>query len=96
MPLLGAKTKQPREELPVDIDYTDVIAGRPYTSITPTVEVPVGMTKVSAEVSGTVLQIYLAGGTDGQHYHWTVLTEIVIGGKTTKVEDEFDVVVEET
>lgn len=95
MALIGSMVKQPGEKLPVDISYADVIGDRTATSITPTITVPVGMVKDSEEVSGHTLQIYLSGGTDGNAYRWTVVTDIVIGGKTTRVEDEFDVVVEE-
>jgi hypothetical protein len=87
--------KQPSEILPVDINYATVIGGRTVDSITPTVSVPTGMTKVSEQVSGQVLQIYLSSGVNGVSYRWTVTTDIVIGGKTTRVEDEFDVVVTE-
>lgn len=93
MPLIGSFDKQPREQLPVDIDYSEVIAGRTVTSIVPTVEVPAGMTKVSHQVSGETLQIYVSGGTSGQSYRWVVLTDITISGNLTRVEDEFDVVV---
>lgn len=94
MALLGSMTKQPREVYPVDISYTDVLAGRTPSSITPTVEVPVGMTLVSQELAGDQLQLYVSGGTDQNSYRWTILTSITIGGKVTTLEDEFDVVVE--
>ncbi len=95
MALIGSMLKQPGEILPVDISYADVIGGRVVTSITPTITVPGGMTKVSEQVSGQVLQIYLSGGVNATSYRWTVACDIVIGGRTTRVEDEFDVVVEE-
>lgn len=93
MALIGAFTKQPREILPADISYAAVIGARTATSITCTVEVPAGMTAVSQIVSGTTLQIYVSGGATAQTYRWVVLADIVIGGRTTRVEDEFDVVV---
>lgn len=94
MALIGSFTKQPGEALPVDITYADVIGGRTTTSITPVVTVPSGMTmSETQDLSGEVLQLYVAGGTSGQNYRWTVVTTIVIGGKDTIVEDEFDVVV---
>lgn len=95
MALLGSTGKQPSEAGPIDIHYADVIAGRTTSSITPTVTVPTGMTMASAEVTGETLQIYYAGGTTGTSYRWVVKTDIVIGGKTTTVEDEFDIVVAE-
>lgn len=93
MALLGSMSKQPSEILPVDISYADVIGSRTATSIAQTITVPSGMTKVSDEVSGSVLQIYVSGGTTGTSYRWVVKTDITIGGKVTRVEDEFDVVV---
>ena len=93
--LTPPQIKQPGETLPVDIIYDDVINGRTYTSITPTVSTPSGITLVSQQLSGTVLQLYVAGGTGGQSYKWTISTAIVIGGRTTVVEDEFFTIVEE-
>lgn len=88
---LGSITKQPREILPVDLSYAAVIGARTVETITPTIEVPTGMTATVQQITGSVLQIYISGGTDGQTYKWTVLTDIVIGGRTTRVEDEFTV-----
>ena len=94
MALIGSFTKQPGEALPVDIDYATVIGGRTTDSITPVVTVPSGMTmSESQDLTGEVLQIYCAGGTTAVTYRWTVVCTIVIGGKDTIVEDEFDVVV---
>lgn len=95
MSLIGTITKQPREILPVDISYADVIGSRTATSIVQSVTVPSGMTMASEQVSGQVLQVYVSGGTDGVIYRWTVLTDITIGGRVTRVEDEFDVAVVE-
>lgn len=93
MALLGSFTKQPSEQLPVDISYADVIGGRTATDITPTITVPSGMTSISSSVTGSVLQIYVATGSTGTTYRWVVRTSITIGGLVTIVEDEFDVVV---
>jgi hypothetical protein len=93
MALIGSFEKQPREVLPVDVSYADVIGDRTASSIVPTVEVPTGMTKVSEQMDGSVLQLYVSGGTTGNSYRWTVLTDITIAGNVTRVEDEFDVVV---
>jgi hypothetical protein len=93
MALLGSFTKQPAEQLPVDISYVDVIGGRTTSAIVPVITVPSGMTSVSSIVTGEVLQIYLGSGTTGQTYRWTIRTSITIGGLITIVEDEFDVVV---
>lgn len=93
MPIIGSFDKQPREVLPVDISYAEVIGERTATAIVATVEVPVGMTLVSQEMVGSTLQVYVSGGTTGTSYRWTLLTDITIGGRVTRVEDEFDVVV---
>jgi hypothetical protein len=83
MALIGSMTKQPSEILPVDIVFSTFIAGRTTTLISPVVTVPTGMTKVSEQLSGETLQLYVGGGT----------TEVTIGGKISKIEDEFDVVI---
>ena len=93
MPLLGSFTKQPSEQLPVDISYATVIGSRTATSIVPVVTVPAGMTSISSIVTGTTLQIYVATGITANTYRWAVQTSITIGGLVTIVEDEFDVVV---
>lgn len=93
MALLGSFTKQPAEQLPVDISYADVIGSRTASAIVPTVTIPSGMTSISSVVTGNVLQIYVATGVTGQTYRWVVRTSITIGGLVTIVEDEFDVVV---
>jgi len=96
MALIGSFTKQPGESLPIDISYATVIGGRTTTSVTPVVTVPSGMTMSETQdydVGTDTLQIYCAGGTTAVTYRWTVVCTIVIGGKDTIVEDEFDVVV---
>lgn len=93
MALLGSFTKQPAEQLPVDISYAAVIGGRTASSIVPTITVPSGMTSISSAVTGSVLQIYVATGVTANTYRWVVRTSITIGGLVTIVEDEFDVVV---
>lgn len=95
MAVIGSMTKQPRERLPVDIDYTEVVAGRTVTTFTPTVETPVGITVSNVSMSGNKLQIYVSGGTTGQAYKITILMDLLIGGITSTVEDEFNVLVEE-
>ena len=93
MALLGSFTKQPAEQLPVDISYASVIGSRTATSIVPAVTVPAGMTSISSVVTGSILQIYVATGTTANTYRWVVRTSITIGALVTIVEDEFDVVV---
>ena len=93
MALLGSFTKQPGEQLPVDISYATVIGSRTASSITFVLTVPTGMTSIYAVVTGQILQIYVATGATGQSYRWTIKTSITIGGLVTIVEDEFDCVV---
>lgn len=97
MALIGTLIKQPREILPVDISYAATIGARAPSSITPTVETPPGMTTISiaTDLPSKTVQLYIGGGTAGQTFKYTVLTDIVIGGSTSRVEDEFLVVVEE-
>ncbi len=95
MAIIGSTLKQPREILLLDLDYSDAIGTRTASSVTPTVEVPSGMTLERTLVSGKVVQLQLSGGTDETVYRWTVLTDIVIGGSTMRLEDEFHVLVQE-
>lgn len=95
MAIIGTVTKQPREILPVDISYAKAIGTRAFTSLTPAVETPAGMTLAAVLVADTTVQVVISGGTAGQVYKWTVLTDIVIGGVTSRLEDEFAVLVEE-
>lgn len=95
---LGTMQKQPGETLPVDIDYSAVIAGRVADSISLfEVRAPAGMQLASQDVSlqNKVAQLYVSGGTSGQTYLWTVIADITIGGRLTRVEDEFQVIVNE-
>lgn len=92
---MGALTKQAAEALPVDVSFGSVIGARTATSVATVVTPPAGMTLVSQLVSGPMLQLYISGGTSGQTYRWTLLTDIVIGAQTTRVKDEFDVVVQD-
>lgn len=95
---LGTMQKQPGEKLPVDIDYSAVIAGRAADSIVLfEVRVPTGMQLESQDVSvpNKAAQLYISGGSDGQTYAWTVVADITMGGRLTRVEDEFQVIVKE-
>lgn len=93
MPLIGSFTKQPAERLPVDIDFTAVVASRTVDSISASVTVPSGMTMANQSITGNKLQIYVLGGATLNSYRWEIDTTITIGGIATIVEDEFDVVV---
>jgi hypothetical protein len=96
MALLGSFVKQPREIYVVDLHYDVAIGARPVDSIAATIETPAGMTLESSQLSGDTLQLHVGTGLHAHNYRWTVLCEIVIGGKLERLEDEFDVVVEET
>lgn len=89
---IGAFTKQPAEIIAVPISYARFLGTRTASSISATVTAPSGMTESeTAAVSGSVLQVWVSGGTDGSSYRWKVVTDIVVGGKTERLEDEFDV-----
>lgn len=92
MAVIGSFTKQPAEILRVPISYARVLGTRTADGITPTITAPSGMTQSeTASVSGAVLQLWVAGGADGATYRWKVVSDIVVGGKAERVEDEFDV-----
>jgi hypothetical protein len=97
MSFLGSTNKQPREKLPIDISYALVIGDRAADSIALTIETPTGMVleSSSTDAAGKLAQLFVSGGTSGTTYHWTVLADITIGGKVTRVEDEFSVAVSE-
>lgn len=97
MALLGTITKQPREILDFDIDYTAVLAGRSDTIASQTSEVsPVGLTLVST-TKGTgpnanIIKVVFSTGSDTQLYKVTVLVTTTSG---LKYEDEVNVLVGE-
>lgn len=95
MALIGSFVKQPVEIWLVDISYATFLGARTASSITPTTTTPVGQTLAGSVLSGQTLQLQVAGGTDGQSYRWVVTTDLVIGGVTARVQDEFDCVVTE-
>lgn len=96
MAIIGSLTKQPREIIDVEISYAKVLGDRVASSITPSVEVPAGMLMDAQTVGADSVRLYVRGGTSGQSYTWTVLTDLVVGGRLIRVEDEFVVLVEET
>lgn len=96
MAIIGTFTKQPGEILPFKISYVDVLAGRTATSITPVMTLPTGLTSPAEVLSGSVYQGFVAGGTHGVDYIVTVVTDILIAGNVTRVEDEVRVKVRST
>ncbi len=92
MALLGTETKQPREVLDFDIDYTAALAGRSDTIASQTTEVtPAGLT-VSNSRSGNIVKVRCSAGTDLVSYKVTILATTTAG---LVFEDEFMLDVEE-
>lgn len=95
MAILGTVTKQPREILDFDLDYSTVLAGRTSALTTASSEVaPVGLTVDSTIVyaQDKKVKVKISGGTDAITYKVTILTNADDG---LKYEDEVTVVVEE-
>lgn len=99
MALLGTITKQPREVLDCDINYTTALAGRADTiSGNPTTEVSPqeasGVVVTILGVTHPVVKLKLSGGLDATGlYKVTVLTTFTPTGLI--FEDEINVLVEE-
>lgn len=95
MAILGTVTKQPREILDFDLDYSTVLAGRTSALTTASSEVtPAGLVIDSTTVyaQDKKVKVKISGGTDAITYKVTVLTNADDG---LKYEDEVTVVVEE-
>lgn len=93
MALLGSCTKQPREVLDFDIDYSTVLAGRSDTITGVTLEVaPSGLTLSAAVVTGAISKQKISTGTTGITYKVTALATSSAG---LVYEDEINVLVEE-
>ena len=94
MALLSSFTKQPREILDFDIDYSTVLAGRTDTIVTKVVEVaPTGqLTIVSSNIIGNIIKVIVSSGNTGITYKVTVLATSTAG---LVYEDEVNVLVEE-
>lgn len=94
MALLGSFTKQPREVLDCDIDYSTVLAGRNDILLSHTVEVfPSGeLTVFSSTIYGNKLKIVVSGGLDKKLYKLTVL---MTTSANLIYEDEVNVIIKE-
>lgn len=94
MALLGTFTKQPREILDCDIDYTAVLAGRTDTIASQTSEVsPSGaLTVTSLTRDGNKIKAVVSGGTVDTLYKLTILATSSAG---LVYEDEITILVEE-
>lgn len=96
MAILDTTTKQPWEAKRLTIDYKAEIGDATQVTLTSDIAIPAGMTLVSQATSGSVLQLYVSGGTDGQVYSWRVRTTLSTpAGELARCEDEFLVLVEE-
>jgi hypothetical protein len=98
MAILGIITKQPREILDFDVDYTDVLANRSGDQVSSVVtEVsPSGALTVSGTTvfpSTNKVKVFINAGTDGVTYKVTVMTTTTAG---LMYEDEVTVVVGDT
>ncbi len=93
MALLGSFTKQPREVLDFDIDYSTVLEGRIDTISGVTLEVsPVGLTLSTPVITGNIMKAKVSTGTNAITYKVTALATSSAG---LVYEDELDVLVEE-
>jgi hypothetical protein len=96
MALLGSFTKQPREVLDCDIDYSAVLAGRTDTIASQVAEVsPSGAGALSAATptrSGNVVKVVVSGGLTNTPYKLTILATTTAG---LVYEDEVTILVEE-
>lgn len=93
MAVLASFTKQPREVVDFDIDYTTTLAGRSATISTRTVEVaPAGLTIVSSTITGNLIKVVVSAGTDAITYKVTVLATTSAG---LTYEDEVNISVAE-
>lgn len=94
MAILGTITKQPWEAQRLDIDYGKEVGTLTLDDLVADVTVPAGMTLISQARSGSVLQLYLGGGTDGQVYTWRVRSTLsTAAGELARLEDEFIITV---
>lgn len=94
MALLGSFTKQPREILDFDIDYSAVLEGRSDTISGVTLEVsPSGLTLSTPVITGNIMKAKVSAGTDAVTYKVTALATSTPSGLV--YEDELDVLVEE-
>ena len=96
MAYLGVMTKQPAEGLPVDIDYSTVLAGRVgAVAGLPSVTAPAGIVVDEMDLSGNVFRFYVRGGTDKSAYTLEITASLSVGGTTEPVQDELVVLVRE-
>ena len=94
MALLGSFTKQPREVLDCDFDYTTVLTGRTDTINNKTVEVSptAELSVVSSVIYGNKIKVVVSGGNNNATYKLTMLATSTAG---LVYEDEVNVLVQE-
>jgi hypothetical protein len=91
MALLGTVTKQSREVLDFDIDYSTVLAGRSDSIVSQTAEVtPSGLTVDSITRLGSVVKVTYSGGINSNLYKITVLATSSVG---LVYEDEVNILI---
>ena len=87
MTVLAKFEKQPGDRQDFDIDFAEYLTGLSDYGTTFTVTADAGITIVSSQLlfSGTVVKVYLSGGTDGVTYKITV-TLTTDGGRIKQAE----------
>ena len=91
MSLLGKITKQAREVIDFDINYSTTVTSRGTSISSQVVEVlPVGLT-VFAERTDNIVKVIISGGTNNTLYKVTVLAT---ASDSLVYEDEVNVLVE--
>ena len=94
MALVGSLTKQPREQIDFQLDYTTALGTRSDTIASVTSEVsPAGVLTVDyAQTAGLLVNVKVSGGNTGTQYKVTILTTSTAG---MVYEDEVNIQVEE-
>lgn len=93
--LIGTFLRQPAEVLPIDVDHGPFLAGRAASSITTVATLPAGITMADSVLAGNIFQFYPSGGVDQQAYKLTLTVTFIIGGRTSVVQLEINLVVTE-
>lgn len=89
MPVLGSFVKQPNDIQDFDVDFAEYLAGfDPVDTLvgSPTVTADAGVTlSPPASRNGSVVKVWVAGGTSGTTYKVTILCQTT-GGRRKEVE----------
>lgn len=68
MGILGKFTKQPVEVQDYDIDFGEYLTSQSDTAVSHTTAAESGVTIMSSNLVGSVVKVFVAGGTDGNQY----------------------------